>query len=143
MYNEGDCPLNLCDTKFACMDFQNTNGSDDTWKIVAFTLIGSITSILAVGLLKLLRSWLSKRCKQENIVFNGSQTGMDNLTPNENHMEENKYEEHRSSPSYDEIEAEHPYNIFVENNYADLRTSDFSPIYDNPGDFETEIISAR
>lgn len=58
-------------------------------------------------------------------------------------MEENKYEEHRSSPSYDEIEAEHPYNIFVENNYADLRTSDFSPIYDNPGDFETEIISAR
>lgn len=25
MYNEGDCPLNLCDTKFACMDFQNTS----------------------------------------------------------------------------------------------------------------------
>lgn len=25
MYNEGDCPLNFCDTKFACMDFQNTS----------------------------------------------------------------------------------------------------------------------
>lgn len=25
MYNEGDCPLNLCDTKFVCMDFQNTS----------------------------------------------------------------------------------------------------------------------
>lgn len=125
------------------MDFQATNGGDNRWKYVAFTLIGSLATMLAVGLMKLLKSWFIKRCKQENNVSKESQTGMDNLTPNENHIEENIYEGHRSSPSHDEIEAVHRYNMSAKNNYADLRTSALSPIYDNPGDLETDIMSAR
>lgn len=56
-------------------------------------------------------------------------------------MEENKYEEYRSFLFYDEIEVDYFYNIFVENNYVDLRIFDFFFIYDNLGDFEIEIIS--
>lgn len=60
----------------------------------------------------------------------------------ENQKEENKYEGHRSSPSHYEMEAVHSYNMSVENNYADLRTPAVSSIYDNPGDFEIDLISA-
>lgn len=41
---------------------------------------------------------------------------------------------------YDEIEVEYFYNIFVENNYVDLRIFVLFFIYDNLGDFEIDII---
>lgn len=58
----------------------------------------------------------------------------------ENFIEENKYEEHQSSPSRDEMEAIHFYNMSAENNYAELRTSALSPIYNSPDDFNTDLM---
>lgn len=62
---------------------------------------------------------------------------------NKNRIEENGYEGHRSSPSDVEMDALHLYNIPVENNFTDLKTLSLSPIYNNPGDLETNMISAR
>ena len=56
------------------------------------------------------------------------------------HLPENKYEENLSSPFRDETEAMHLYNMSAENNYAELRTSALSPIYNSPDDFNTDLM---
>lgn len=116
-------------------------GNGSNWKYVAFTLIGSIITIVAVALVILMKSWFAKRRKEDTIGSNESQSGGTSLIHNDsgNRMEESKYEGQINSSSPEEIEAVHLYNICAENNYADLRQSVLSPIYDDPGDFETNL----
>lgn len=135
-----DCPLHFCDRKFGCIYIPTKNGGNNPWKYVAFTLIGSITTAVAVGLIVFTRPWMIRKCKQEIKETDESQLGMSSIISNGNFIEENKYEENQSSPSRDETEAIHLYNMFAENNYAELRTSALSPIYNSPDDFNTDLM---
>lgn len=81
-----------------------------------------------------------RKCKQEIKETDESQIGMSSIISNGNFIEENKYEENQSSPSRDETEAIHLYNMSAENNYAELRTSALSPIYNSPDDFNTDLM---
>ncbi|XP_052718601.1 uncharacterized protein LOC128190557 [Crassostrea angulata] len=142
-----DCPLQHCNQMYGCVYLSINDGGDNPWKYVALTLIGSIASLAAAGLMVFTRLWMARRVKQEINESNESQIGMDSLIPNginknifKNFIEENKYEEHQCSPSRDEMEAIHFYNMSAENNYAELRTSALSPIYNSPDDFNTDLM---
>nr|XP_034298866.1 protein PFC0760c [Crassostrea gigas] len=116
----------FCNNKYGCLENETKNGNDNIWKYVAFTLIGSIFTMVVVGLVMLMRSLLAKRCSlwREIHESNENETG--------NPEEEHRYERRRSLPSTEGVENEQPRGQAEENNYTDLRRSALFPIYDNP-----------